>query len=489
MLTQCTPSLFDFQPLGSRDVVAAFNGGRVTSDAGALLLREVEAKFGFIAQFARCFTDYRDPECIEHTLEELLKQRIFGLCLGYEDLNDHDQLRYDPLLAVLVGKKDPLGQDRRGRAKGKALAGKSTLNRLELTPVRANADSRYKKIVAHLDGMQAFFVQAFVQQYVVPPTRLVLDVDATDFALHGHQLGRFFHGYYDEHCYLPLYIFCGDFPLLALLRPSNLDEPVGLLKHLKRIVATLRQAWPNVQIVVRGDSGFCREHLMRWCEESGVDFLFGLAKNQRLLRILGGEMHQAQQQFAATNEPARVFKDFTYQTRKTWSRERRVVGKAEHLAKGENPRFVVTSLSPEAFAAQRLYEQEYCARGNMENRIKEKKLFLFADRVSCQTMRANQVRMCLSTVAYIVMRALRDFGLRETELSQAQCDTIRVKLLKIGATIQVSVRRVVLALSEAFPFQAIFQRAWQNLRDLGASFLAFTQAPGNPPPDPAPCPA
>jgi hypothetical protein len=484
-MTQCTPMLFDFQPLDKREVVAAFNGGRVTSDAGALLLREVEAKFGFIAQFARCFTDYRDPDCITHTLEELLKQRIFGLCLGYEDLNDHEQLRYDPLLAVLVGKKDPLGQDRPGRDKGKALAGKSTLNRLELTPVRANADSRYKKIVAHLDAMQQFFVQAFVQQYAVPPQRIVLDVDATDFALHGHQLGRFFHGYYDEHCYLPLYIFCGDFPLLALLRPANLDEPVGLLKHLKRIVASLRQAWPSVQILVRGDSGFCREPLMHWCEENGVDFLFGLAKNQRLLRMVGAEMHQAKQQFEATNTPARVFKDFTYQTRKTWSRERRVVGKAEHLAKGENPRFVVTSLRSEAFDAQTLYEQEYCARGNMENRIKEKKLFLFADRVSCQTMRANQVRMGLSTVAYILMRALRDFGLRETELAQAQCNTIRVKLLKIGATIQVSVRRVVLALSEAFPFQTIFQRAWENLRRLSDFLAPWTGARAHPPPDPA----
>jgi hypothetical protein len=465
-MTQCTPTLFDFQSLAARDVVAAFDGGKVTSDAGGLLLREVEAKFGFITQFARCFTDHRDPDRTEHSLVELLKQRIFGLCLGYEDLNDHDQLRNDPLLAVLVGKKDPLGKERFGRDQGKPLAGKSTLNRLELTPVRANADSRYKKIVAHLDAMQHYLVQTFVQQYVVPPTRIVLDVDATDLTLHGHQLGRFFHGYYDSYCYLPLYIFCGDFPLLALLRPSNLDEPVGLLKHLKRIVAHVRQLWPNVQILVRGDGGFCREHLMRWCEDERVDFVFGLAKNTRLKRILGQEMHQAKTQFEATKEASRVFKDFTYKTKKTWSRERRVVGKAEHLAKGENPRFVVTSLSPEAFDAKTLYEKEYCGRGNMENRIKEKKLFLFADRVSCQTMRANQVRLCLSTVAYMVMRALRQFGLKETEMAQAQCDTIRVKLLKIGATIQVTVRRVVLALSEACPFQAVFQRAWANLREL-----------------------
>ncbi len=480
-MTQCTPSLFDFQPLDKREVVARFDGGKVTSDAGGLLLREVEAKLDIVAQFARCFTDHRDPDCVEHTLVELLKQRIFGLCLGYDDVNDHDQLRYDPLLAVLVGKTDPLGQDRCGRDKGKPLAGKSTLNRLELTPVRANARSRYKKIVGHLDAMQQFFVEAFVQQYVVPPKRIVLDVDATNFALHGHQLGRFFHGYYDEYCYLPLYIFCGDFPLLALLRPANLDEPVGLLKHLKRIVTYLRQVWPDVDILVRGDSGFCREHLMRWCEENRVHFLFGLAKNKRLLRIMGQEMHQAKLQFETTKEPSRVFKDFTYKTRKSWSRERRVVGKAEHLAKGENPRLVVTSLPAEMFEARTLYEQEYCARGNMENRIKEKKLFLFADRVSCQTMRANQVRLCLSTVAYIVMRALRDFGLRDTEFSQAQCDTIRVKLLKIGATIQVSVRRVVLALSEAFPFQSIFQQAWENLRQLRSMFASSAGAPRHPP--------
>jgi Transposase DDE domain group 1 len=466
-MTECIPPLFTFQDLGPREVVAAFNGGKVTSDGGALLLREVEAKFHFIEQFARCFSDHRDPEAIEHSVADLLKQRVFGLCLGYEDLNDHDRLRYDPLLAVLVGKKDPQGNDRlRTRDKGKALAGKSTLNRLELTPVRANASSRYKKIVGHLDTMQHFFVEAFVQQYVVPPADIVLDVDTTDARLHGHQLGRFFHGYYDEYCYLPLYIFCGDHPLLALLRPANIDASVGLLKHLERIVARLREVWPAVRILVRGDSGFCREHLMRWCEGAGVDFLFGMAKNKRLQRILGGEMHQAKRLFEATGQAARVFKDFSYRTHKSWSRERRVVGKAEHLSQGANPRFVVTSLPAEASAAQPLYEEKYCARGDMENRIKETKLCLFADRVSCATMRANQIRLCLSTVAYILMRALRAYGLKDTELAQAQCDTIRVKLLKIGGVITTSVRRVVLALSEAFPFRGVFARVCQALREL-----------------------
>lgn len=467
-MTQCIPSLFTFQNLGSREVVAAFDGGKVTSDAGALLLREVDQHFGFIDQFARCLTDHRDPDATEHSVLDLLKQRIFGLCLGYEDLNDHDRLRHDPLLALVVGKKDPLGQDRvRQRDRGKALAGKSTLNRLELTPVRANAGSRYKKIVAHIDAMQSFFVAAFVQQYVVPPQRIILDVDASDLPLHGHQLGRFFHGYYDEYCYVPLYIFCGDHPLLTLLRPADIDPCLGLVKHLGRIVTHLRHCWPQVQIVVRGDSGFCRDYLMRWCESHGVDYLLGLAKNTRLLKILGKELHEAKELFTQTQQAARVFKDFRYRTHKSWSRERRVIGKAEHLAKGANPRLVVTSLSAEAFAAATLYEDEYCGRGAMESRIKEKKLYLFDCRVSCQTMRANQVRLCLSTVAYIVMRALRHFGLQQTEMAQAQCDTMRVKLLKIGAIVKVSVRRVYLALSEACPFQEVFRRACANLRNLG----------------------
>src|SRR5579871_7039379 len=312
-MTHCNAPALVFQDLGSRAVVAHFDGGSVTSDAGGLLLREIEAKFHFIDQFARCFTDHRHPELVEHPLPDLLKQRIFALCLGYGDLNDHDRLRHDPLLAVLVGKEDPTGTQRvRERDRGQALAGKSTLNRLELTPVRANATSRYKKIVAHLDAMQGFFVEAFVQQYLIPPARIVLDLDWTDFVLHGHPLGRFFHGSYDAYGYLPLYIFCGDHPLLALLRPSNIDNSIGVLKHLARIMARLRQCWPGVPILVRGDSGFCREHLMHWCEANGVDFLFGLAKNPRLLRELAAALEQAQQQFTQSKEPTRLFHDFAY---------------------------------------------------------------------------------------------------------------------------------------------------------------------------------
>jgi hypothetical protein len=463
-MTQCKPSVMLFQDLGAREVVAAFDGGQVTSDGGGLLLREVEARFGFISRFARCFTDYRDPELIEHSVEQLLKQRIFGLCLGYEDLNDHEQLRHDPLLAVLVGKQDPQGLDRVcARDRGKALAGKSTLNRLELTPVRASGGSRYKKIVARLEAMQNYLVETFLGQHAATPSRIVLDVDATDSPIHGHQLGRFFHGYYDQYCYLPLYIFCGDHPLLALLRPSNIDASTGLLKHLKRIVAHIRQCWPGVQIVVRGDSGFCREHLMQWCETQGVDYLFGLAKNARLLRILGKEMQEAKEAFALAQTASRRFKDFDYRTHKSWGRSRRVVGKAEHLAKGPNPRFVVTSLSATDYPAQPLYEHGYCGRGDMENRIKEQQLFLFAYRTSCATMRANQIRLMLSAVAYVVLRALREFGLAQTELAQAQCDTIRLKLLKIGAIVRISVRRVYLSLSESYPFQAIFVQVCQNL--------------------------
>lgn len=358
-MTQFTRAQFGFQTLHSRQVVAAFDGGLVSSDGGGLLLREVEEHYGIIRQFAGCFTDHRDPERVEHSLVELLKQRIFGLCLGYEDLNDHDQLRLDPLMAVLVGKKDPLGHDRDRKSQGKAFGRQEHAQSARAHAGRADSQSRYKKIVAHLDAMQRFFVEMFLQQYVTSPQRIVLDVDSTDFVLHGHQLGKFFHGYYDADCYLPLFVFCGDFPLLALLRPSNIDDCLGVRKHLERIVGQIRQAWPTVEIVIRGDSGFCRDHLMSWCEENRVDYLFGLPKNQRLLKILAKEMHQAKTRFGETKEASRVFKDFTYKTRKSWRRSR-VVGKAEHLAKGENPRFVVTSIPSESASAQLLYERDYC---------------------------------------------------------------------------------------------------------------------------------
>lgn len=464
MTTECNTRQFDFQALGSRAVTARFDGGAITSDAGGLLLREVEAKTGILRRFAACFTDHRDPERVEHSVGELIAQRVFGLALGYEDLNDHDTLRHDPLLAVLVGKADPTGQDRRRREdRGKSLAGKSTLNRLELTPTGAGEKSRYKKVVARHRDIEAFFVETFLALHRQPPEEIVLDFDATDDPIHGHQLGRFFHGYYDGYCYLPLYIFCGEHLLCAKLRPADVDGAAGSVKQLARIVEHIRRAWPKVRIIVRGDSGFCREPLMRWCEENRVDYLFGLAKNARLQRILGKELHEAKVQFEATGQASRVFKDFTYQTRKSWSCERRVVGKAEHLAKGSNPRFVVSSLSPEELDARTLYEDMYCARGEMENRIKEQQLCLFADRTSCATMRANQLRLWLSSVAYTLLAALRQFGLQGTEMAQARCDTIRLKLLKLGASVRTTVRRVWISLSESCPYQRVFAQVYENL--------------------------
>jgi len=465
MTTECSQRTFDFPALGSRQITARFDGGTITSDAGGLLLRQIEARTGLLADLTRCFDDHRDPELIEHTVESLLKQRVFALCLGYEDLNDHDTLRTDPLLAALVGKVDVEGQNRRDlRDRGKPLAGKSTLNRLELTPVRARAESRYKKIVARHHDIEQWFVDTFLTLHPQPPEEIILDLDATDDPLHGHQSGRFFHGYYDSYCYLPLYIFCGEHLLCGKLRPANIDASAGATKQVAWIVEQIRARWPNVRIVVRADSGFCRQDLMAWCEANRVDYVLGLAKNQRLTKILGRELHEAKLQFETTGQPARVFQEFLYCTRKSWSRARRVIGKAEHLAQGANPRFVVTSLPAERFDSRALYEDLYCARGEMENRIKEQQLCLFADRTSCQTMRANQLRLWLSGAAYMMLQALRQMGLAGTELAKARCDTVRLKLLKIGALVRVTVRRVWFSLAESCPYQELFDRVFDNLR-------------------------
>jgi Transposase DDE domain group 1 len=467
MTTECNSAYLDFPILGSRQVLADFDGGDISSDGGALLLRKTEQLTGIIRQFAACFTDHRNPDLIEHSLEELVAQRVYGLALGYEDLNDHDDLRCDPLLATVVGKRDPSGKSRqRSRDRGKALAGKSTLNRLELSPVAADQQSRYKKIVCRTHDVERLFVTLFRQAHAQPPEQIVLDLDATDDPIHGHQLGRFFHGYYKNYCYLPLYIFCGDHLLLARLRPSDIDAAAGSVKQLKRIVEQIRASWPEVKITIRADSGFCREEILRWCEENGVDYLLGLAKNSRLVELIAAESEQARHQFETTKQPARVFKELCYQTRQTWSRERRVVAKAEHLAKGPNPRFVVTSLSAEARAAQALYEQDYCGRGEMENRIKEQQLHLFADRTSAQTMRANQIRLFCSSIAYVLLNALRRLGLTGTELAAAQCQTIRLKLLKIGALVHVTVRKVWVKLSSSCPYAEVFRKVHARLAGL-----------------------
>jgi hypothetical protein len=467
MKTECTSRTIQFQALGSREVVADFGGGQVSSDAGALLLGEVNRASGIIESFAACFTDHRKADRIEHGVGQLIGQRVYALALGYEDLNDHEKLRQDPLLAALAGKIDPTGGDRRRpRDKGNPLAGKSTLNRLELTPEDATAQSRYQKIVYDGGKIDRFFMDLFLNAHERPPEEIVLDPDATDDPLHGEQEGRFFNGYYGHYCYLPLYIFSGDFLLCARLRPSNIDPSKGALEELQRIVGQIRQRWPKVRIIIRGDSGFCREELMAWCEkeENKVDYVLGLARNKRLVEEIAPLMKEAQEEHAQSKAAARRFKEFQYQTRKSWSRARRVIGKAEWLEKGANPRFIVTSLCEERWQARELYEKFYCARGEMENRIKEQQLDMFADRTSTGTMRANQLRLWLSSVAYVLVNELRRVGLKGTEMARAQVGTIRTKLLKIGAQIKVSVRRVWARLSSAYPLAELFEKIVNNIR-------------------------
>lgn len=469
METECIREQMEFQQLGRRGVSGRFDGGKITSDAGGLLLREVESRFQILKRLAgECFRDYRDPDRIEHTVESLIRQRVYGIALGYEDLNDHDRLRHDVVMGLLSEKRDPSGKDRvREQDQGKAVAGKSTLNRLELTPQDANENSRYKKIVADGGRIDELMLTVFIESYGSAPLEVVLDVDATDDPLHGHQEGRFFHGYYGEYCYLPLYIFSGEHLLCARLRQAHEDPASGVLPELKRIVERLREAWPEVRIIVRGDSGFCRDEIMKYCEEgSRLDYVFGLAKNSRLIKALGDEMAEAKAIHQSTQQSARVFKDFRYQTRESWSRERRVVGKAEYLAKGENPRFIVTSIGSTEKGARELYEDFYCARGDMENRIKEQQLSLFADRTSTSWMRSNQLRLYLSSFAYILMHALRRLGLQGTELARAQCDTIRLKLFKIGAQIQVTVRKVWISFSESYPYFNLFRQVLFRLQQL-----------------------
>jgi Transposase DDE domain group 1 len=464
MTTECNQQSFEFHPLNQRQVVGRFDGGAITTDAGGLLLREVEKRTGIIERFAACFQDHRAAGQVEHTVGELVAQRVYGLALGYEDLNDHEQLRRDPLLAVLAEKPDPTGGSRvRQRDRGKALAGKSTLNRLELTSAVVEGEERYKKISLDLEAVERLLVEIFLEAHPRPPAKIVLDLDATDDPLHGNQEGRFFHGYYGHYCYLPLYIFAGDHLLCARLRPSNIDASAGCVEEVKRIVARIREAWPQVRITLRGDSGFCREDLMAWCEGNRVDYVLGLAKNERLKAEIVTEQQQAAEAFQVSGQAARLFKEFFYQTRESWSRARRVVAKAEHLAKGANPRFVVTSLDREQWEARPLYEDLYCARGEMENRIKEQ-LMLFADRTSTAFLRSNQIRLYFSSMAYTLMEALRRLGLKGTELAKAQCSTIRLKLLKIGALIRITVRRVWVSMAGGYAYAELFAQAWTRLR-------------------------
>ena len=464
-MTECNQTPFHFANHFQREVVAGFDGGTITSEAGSLLLRQVEQRTGIVRQFANCFRDYRDPDKIEHSVRELIGQRVYGMALGYEDLNDHDQLRRDPLLAGLCGKPDVAGQERRrGQDRGSAGAGKSTLNRLELTPADADEQARYKKIVMDEKAVDELLVNLYIQSQARAPEQIVLDLDATDDPVHGNQEGRFFHGYYGAYCYLPLYIFIGEQVVCARLRSSNIDASAGAMEEVARIVEQLRRVWPQVRIIVRADSGFCRDKLMSWCEQQKVDYVLGLAKNSRLRGRLGKAMRQARQQYRASAQGARVFTEFTYRTRKSWSRRRRVIGKAEYLAKGENPRFVVTSLGAAAMDARVLYEEFYCARGEAENRIKEQQLGLFADRTSTAYMRSNQLRLYFSSIAYCLMEVLRRLGLKGTEMARAQCSTIRLRLLKIGAQIRITVRRIWISMAAGHPGASVFEQAWHNLQ-------------------------
>ena len=452
-MTECSETLFPFEAHFSRRVVAQFAGDWLTTEGGSLLLRQADRKIGLLRRVAGCCRDYRQPERIEHRLEEMLAQRIYGLALGYEDLNDHEQLRQDPLLGVLAGKRDL----------GEPLAGKSTLNRLELTPLGSPAAERYNKISYSAAALDELLVDLFLEAHSRAPREIVLDLDATDTPLHGRQEARFFHGYYGQYCYLPLYVFCGDHLLCARLRPSNLDASAGSLEEVQRIVRQIRARWPKTRIILRADSGFCREELLAWCENNDVGYVFGFARNQRLRRIIGRAMQEAKQEHQRTGKPARVFCEFAYRTKKSWSRTRRVIAKAEQIEGKENPRYLVTSLDQEAWSAQKLYEQLYCARGEMENRIKEQ-LSLFADRMSTETLRANQLRLYFSSLAYVLVEALRRLGLASTEWAEAQADTIRLKLLKIAAQVRITARRIWVRYSCAYPWQNVFAAAWTALR-------------------------
>jgi hypothetical protein len=423
-------------------VEAAFDAGLVTSDAGGLLLGATDRTINLMDRFSSCFHDERRAEWIEHEIVTLVGQRVFGIALGYEDLNDHDELRHDPMMAVLVGKLAARRED------CAPVAGKSTLNRLELSKLEP---TRYHKISHNPVAIKTLLVELFLEAHERAPQQIILDLDATDDPLHGEQEGRFFHGYYDCYCYLPLYVFCGRHLLAAKLRRANIDGAAGSEQELARIIAQIRRRWPRVRILLRADSGFTREPLMAWCEANGVDFLFGLAKNERLIAEIKTELDLAAANSRRSGKPERRFKDFMWTTRASWSRRRRVVAKAEWTQSEANPRFVVTSLRRDECKARYLYEKVYCARGDMENRIKECQLDLYADRTSTATMRANQLRLWFYSMAYVLLCATRRIGLHDTVFAKATCGTIRLKLLKIGALVRVSVRRIKIAMASACP--------------------------------------
>lgn len=464
-MTECTQQELRFVGPSGHEVVARFDGGDITSDSGVMLLRAADDRVQLLEGFAACFQDFRDPTRIEHTVEEMARQRVYGLALGYEDLVDHDDLRRDPLLASVVGKRDPKGMKRRRRDRGHGLAGSRTLNRLELSKPDGAARDRYRRIALDGDAVDELLVKVFLEAHRRAPRRIVLDLDATDDIVHGKQEGRFFHGYYNNYCYLPLYIFCGEHLLCARLRRADQDGAAGSVEELARIVAQIRARWSKVEIVVRADSGFCRDWLMNWCEEEGVEYVLGVARNERLEDRVKPMLRRTKDLHEARGRTVRRYGAFDWRTRDSWSRTRRVIAKGEYSSKGANPRFLVTSLPcPNAAVAKKLYKAVYCARGDMENRIKEQQLYLFADRTSAHEMRANQVRLYMSSVAYVLLSAIRRLALAGTEMAKAQCGTIRLRLLKIGARIRVSVRRVWVHMASAYPHAELFMLAMHRLR-------------------------
>jgi hypothetical protein len=438
-MTNCNPGPLPFSTLGPRAVIADFRGGRLTSDAGALLLREVDEAIGLFDALNAAIPDPRHPVFIVHDQRAMIAQRVTAIALGYADLNDHKQLRRDPVLQLAAGKAPEVELP---------LASPPTLCRLENRLDRKT-----------LVQVAAVFVDQFIAAHPMPPEHLILDFDATDDRIHGNQEGRFFHGYYDDHCFLPLYVFCGDELLTSYLRPSNIDAAKHARAVLKLLVAQLREAWPAVKITLRGDSGFCRWRLMRWCDSHGIGYVLGLAQNPVLRRAACDEIARAQRQFQQTGQPQRLFGTFSYAA-STWDRSRRVIVKAEHTAQGANPRFVVVNVPGDP---QELYENVDCQRGEMENRIKEQQLDLFADRTSCHRFLANQFRLLLSSAAYVLVQAMRRTALAGTELAQAQVGTIRLKLFKVAARVAVTVRRVVFHLSSSYPYQEIFGTVYERL--------------------------
>jgi hypothetical protein len=454
MPTECSRDLFGFATVEGREVVAAFDGGAITSDAGALLLGATDREIRMMERFAACFHDVRRQDLIEHEVVTLIGQRVFGIALGYEDLNDHDELRHDPMMAVLAGKLAARRED------CAPVAGKSTLNRLELSCLEP---TRYHKISHNAVAIRQLMVDLFVEAHERAPSEIILDLDATDDPVHGEQEGRFFSGYYDCYCYLPLYVFCGRHLLDAKLRRASVDAADGAVETVARIVAQIRRRWPHVRILVRADSGFARDDLMAWCEDNDVHFLLGLARNERLVAMVADELARAEAKSRRTGKPARYFKEFRWLTRESWSRERRVIAKAEFTKDEANPRFVVTSLTRAQCKPKYLYEKVYCARGEMENRIKECQLDLYADRTSTATMRANQLRLWFASMAYVLLCALRRIGLPHTRFDKASCGTIRLKLLKIGALVSISVRRIKVAMASGCPATAVWGVAAHRL--------------------------